>query len=64
MTRKNFVAIAQIIKDNATTVEKQNGTIAHVLPYDKTVIALASYFVTENPNFDVTRFNQACGIIE
>lgn len=64
MTKKHFKAIAEIIKDNATTIEKADGTIMHVLPYSDTVADLAYYFRGENPNFDYSKFREACGIIE
>lgn len=64
MTRKNFEAIVQIIKDNATTVEKQNGEIMHVLPYNDIITDFAYYFKSQNANFDYAKFKEACGIIE
>lgn len=64
MTKKHFTAIAKIIKDNSTTIEKADGTIMHVLPYSDTINALSDYFESENPQFDHDRFMEACGIID
>lgn len=64
MTKKHFIQIARIIKENAKTIEKSNGSIEHVLPLGGTVQALAEYFKSENPLFDESRFVEACGIIE
>ena len=64
MTKKDYIAIADVINTNATTIEKRNGAIMHVLPLADTVRELANVFKIENPNFDIARFTEACGIIE
>ena len=51
MTRKHFKAIAEIINDAGDDVDA----------VERLAGDLASYFKSENPNFDRDRFLTACG---
>lgn len=63
MTRKDYVAIAQILKDAlaippstplATTITR---SVVHDIAYD-----CAALMAADNPAFDRTRFLKACGV--
>ena len=72
MTKKHYVAIAAIINDRLTEIDKQLD-----LPHDNEVVerfigarcdaevlarSLASYFQTDNKDFQRERFLVACGV--
>jgi len=56
MTKKDFVAIAEIIKKNSSKV--YGATFTDVTR--EVVNDLADYFEAQNPNFDRDRFIKAC----
>lgn len=58
MTRKHFEAIAAILAEQHDHDPNSND---YLVIYD-TATDLASYFATENPNFDRRRFLKACGL--
>ena len=57
MTKKHYIAIAEIIATNPFShlVSGHNANLDNAL-------RLADYFATDNPKFNRTRFLQACGI--
>ncbi|KKM28202.1 hypothetical protein LCGC14_1567010 [marine sediment metagenome] len=61
VTKKDFKAVAEIIKDNQPHNPDQNGYCKGkqaALGY--VARELADYFATQNPNFDWKRFIGAC----
>ena len=60
LTKKNYVAIAKIIK------ERKEDIIDQAIVYGIEFITqdLADYFATDNPLFDKKRFLIACGVEE
>ena len=65
-TKKHYKAIAEIIKDNTQSEphSQVNEAIATGINSGGRYIALAlaDYFVTDNPLFNREKFLQACGI--
>lgn len=67
MTRKNFEAIAAIVKSNIPNAGTGTGYMFDENAAGQTYAAeniadeLADYFATENPNFNRQRFLKACG---
>lgn len=55
LSRKHFVAIAQIVKDSRRNYGGQD-----ILETESLIDALADYFASQNPNFDFCKFEQAC----
>ena len=65
MTRKNFEAIAAIVKDEveATLPLSDPATIVGAAyGIEELAKSLADYFASDNPNFDRRRFLTACGL--
>lgn len=60
MTKKNFEAVARIIKQN--TVEDAAAGFDEGYDAGVQIVAsdLADYFASDNPNFDRSRFLEAC----
>lgn len=58
MTRKDYVAIAQIIQNVRYLVDR-DGESDHIAEVAR---QLANYMRGDNPRFDRSRFMQACGI--
>lgn len=56
LTRKDFKAVAEIIRSN-----RRDGVESTL---DNAAYELADYFATQNPRFDRSRFMQACGLAE
>ena len=56
LTKKDFKAIAEIIKRNNCWKEEYYT--------EKIAKAFADYFATQNPRFDRERFMQACELIK
>jgi hypothetical protein len=55
MTRKHFEAIAEIINYNANKT--------HPAVFSKMVLDFSELCAKENPNFNVTKFHEACGYV-
>jgi len=65
MTRKHFVAIARIIRDEMeATLPETSPDFIRGAAYEVEEMAkgLADYFARENANFDRQRFLTACGL--
>jgi hypothetical protein len=59
MSRKNFTAIAALLKRHADeAASKANGYAALV----SLIVEMADYLATTNPQFNRERFLDACGI--
>ena len=66
MTRKTYIAVAKIIKDN-TLVEGLNNGLGKMLPtLNKTLLVseLCTMFKADNNNFDAVRFIDACDVVD
>ncbi len=61
VTKKDFKAIAEIVKSN-THEQFKFGDDTVWLSKQYTCRDLADYFATQNPNFDRKRFMEACGL--
>ena len=59
LTKKNYEAIAEIIKRNTS----QTNSIAK-LTADLIIRDLSDYFQSDNPNFQPKLFKKACGLNE
>lgn len=57
MTRKDFEAIAAVLRDH---IPVQGEAVD--ITYLDTAVDLADYFETQNPLFDRARFMSACGL--
>ena len=64
LTKKDFKAVAEIIKRQSTPRESDDVIIAIMARNIGQVYAseLADYFATQNPHFDRERFMAACGL--
>jgi len=60
MTKKDFKAIAEIIKQNE--VNPVNPQLQDYLFRESLIEGLADYLSTTNPHFDPDRFLAACGV--
>jgi len=59
MTRKDYIKIARVIKDNTSVTYIDNGTIANVVK-DSLIDDLCIMFKQDNSLFDRQRFVDAC----
>ena len=59
MTKKEYIKIASIIKDN-TRIEQSQAMIIEVLSKDKLIDDLCIMFKKDNSLFDKQRFINAC----
>ena len=57
MSKKDYIKIAEIIKDNKVGI---TGTTDFYLRMDNLVCDLILYFEDENPKFDRDKFTEAC----
>jgi len=55
MTKKDFVALAQLVQDYAATTDGSTRALA---------IFLADFCAARNPRFNRTKFLRACGILD
>lgn len=62
MTRKHFIAIANIVRDLIIDAPAAGFDEGHTAGVEELARNMADYFVTENPNFDRARFLKACGL--
>jgi len=61
MSRKDYIKLAQLIKDNSRTHNSVNRGITHVISLD-IISDLCDMLKEDNPNFDEDRFSAACGV--
>ena len=61
MSRKHYVAVAKIIKDNTLV---QSDKMLPTLSKTAVVSELCTLFVRDNNNFDMKRFIDACDIVD
>ena len=54
MTRKDYIAVAKIVADNADSMTPE----AH----ERLVNDFARFMAQDNPRFDRVRFSTACGV--
>jgi hypothetical protein len=62
MTRKHFIKLAELIKDNSRLANVRNNPL-FVIEQGKFVDELCDFLKSENANFDVKRFKEATGKI-
>lgn len=62
MTRKHFIKLANLIKDNSRMTSVRN-TPMFVIDQHKFIINLCELLKEENPNFDERKFREASGEI-
>jgi len=58
MTKKHFIAIAQIIKENGYGDGNYDAVQSQI------AYGLAKYFKEQNALFDESRFIEACGLVD
>jgi|TARA_R100001530_G_scaffold51240_1_gene38047 hypothetical protein len=65
MTKKHYKAIAEILNKKFLEMDNSlcNGTQDVVPIQEEIVKELATFLKTDNPNFDKTKFERACGTI-
>ena len=62
MTKKDYIALAKLIKDNGTMAILRHG-ITHVLITGTFINSLCEYLKKDNPNFNEIKFREATGEI-
>ncbi len=62
MTRKHFIKLAQLIKDNGRMANVRNNPM-FVIETGNFVNDLCDFLKQENPNFDEVKFREATGQI-
>jgi hypothetical protein len=62
MTKKDYIALAKIIKTNAKIADLRTG-FTHVLVTGSFMNELCQYLKNDNPNFDEVKFREATGEI-
>ena len=62
MTRKHFIKLAELIKDNGRMASVRNNPM-FVIDKGEFMNGLCDFFKQENPNFDEVKFRQATGEI-
>ena len=64
MTRKDYEAIAKALRDYTEEVSANPSTLGAGMirrdTLDDIIEVLSEVFVTDNPNFNATKFRQAC----
>jgi hypothetical protein len=60
MTKKDYIALASIIKKNSTCANLRRG-FTHVLITGSFMNELCQYLKNDNPNFDEVKFREATG---
>jgi len=55
MTRKDYVAVAEILSDFQDSINDQ-------LTFEDLVNEFADFFSADNPNFKMEKFTHACGL--
>ncbi len=62
MTRKHFIKLANLVKDNSRMANVRNAPM-FVINQNEFVTQLCEFLKQENPNFDEVKFRQATGEI-
>lgn len=62
MTRKHFIKLAQLIKDNGRVANVRNNPM-FVIDTGNFVNDLCDFLKQDNPNFDEVKFREATGQI-
>mgnify|MGYP001193928061 CR=1 FL=1 len=62
MTRKHFIKLAKLVKDNTTLANQRSG-IKFVINRGEFMNGLCNLLKSENPNFDEKKFREATGEI-
>jgi len=62
MTKKHFIKLAKLIKDNGRMASVRNNPM-FVIDKHKFINDLCDFFKQENSNFDEVKFRQATGEI-
>jgi hypothetical protein len=60
MTKKDYIALAKIIKSNGTMANLRRG-ITHVITTGTFMNSLCEYLKNDNSNFDEVKFREATG---
>ena len=63
MTRKDYIKLAEIIKDRSYSDGQVNGESRHVLDRGEFMYGLCGMLEDDNPNFDERKFREATGEI-
>jgi len=62
MTKKDYIALAKIIKTNGTVANLKRG-ITHVITTGTFMNSLCEYLKNDNPSFNEIKFREATGEI-
>jgi hypothetical protein len=62
MTKKDYIALAKLIKDNGTMANLRRG-VTHVIIRGTFMNVLCEYLKKDNPNFNEVKFREATGEI-
>jgi hypothetical protein len=62
MTKKDYIALAKIIKNNGTAANLRKG-FTHVIKTGTFMNELCEYLKNDNSNFDEIKFREATGEI-
>tara|TARA_R110000824_G_scaffold23257_1_gene83761 strand:- start:456 stop:722 length:267 start_codon:yes stop_codon:yes gene_type:complete len=62
MTKKDYIKMAQLIKDNRTMANLRRG-VTHVIKSGDFMNELCEYFKNDNSNFNEIKFREATGEI-
>ena len=62
MTKKDYIVLADIIKNNSTMANLRRG-VTHVLISGTFINNLCEYLKKDNPNFNEIKFREATGEI-
>ena len=62
MTKKDYIALAKLIKDNGTMANLRRG-ITHVITTGTFMNSLCEYLKNDNSNFNEVKFREATGEI-
>jgi hypothetical protein len=62
LTRKDYIAIARMIKDNSGIANMRRG-VTHIIKEGQFVNELCEYLQKDNPNFNEVKFRDATGQI-
>ena len=61
MSRKHYITVAKIIKDNTLV---NSGKMLPTLSKTAVVSELCTMFMRDNSNFDMRRFIEACDVVD
>tara|TARA_B100000282_G_scaffold206089_1_gene151382 strand:+ start:160 stop:360 length:201 start_codon:yes stop_codon:yes gene_type:complete len=62
MTRKHFIKLAKLVKDNTTLANQKSG-IKFVINRGEFMNELCDFLKSQNPNFNERKFREASGEI-